>query len=312
MNLPREIVLVLEASISSSTLAHYESVFKRWNSFCVEKGYSLWCPVPSNLMEFLHKMYKQGQSYSSINCAKSALSSILSLKNNEKIGEIEIMKRFMKGIFRLRPPTAKYCTTWDADKLLKLLIDWPDNEMLDAKCLTLKTVALLALTSGQRAQTLANVMISNMKWGNELQIIFTAVLKTTKPNNPNPIVTLPKNDNKKICVYEALRAYVNRTSVLRGSHDNLFLGITKPHKPVTSQTIGKWLISVLNLAGIDTSNYQGHSFRHASSSKVASRGVSVDNILKHVGWSESSSVFGRFYNRPIEQNEFVKNVLSVD
>lgn len=312
MNLPMEIVVVLEASISGSTLAHYESVFKKWNEFCLEKSVNTWYPQPSNVMEFLYKLYEQGQSYSSINCAKSALSTLLGLRNNVKIGELEIVKRFMKGIFRLRPATAKYCTTWDADKLLNLFIGWPDNESLDIKRLSLKTVGLLALTSGQRAQTLANVMISNMKWGNEVQIVFTAMLKTTKPNNPNPVVSLPKIENKKVCVFDSLRAYIDRTAVFRGSHDNLFLGITKPHKPVITQTISKWLVSILNLAGIDTANYQGHSFRHAATSKVASRGVSVDKILKHVGWSESSSVFGRFYNRPIDQNEFVQNILSVD
>ena len=59
------------------------------------------------------------------------------------------------------------------------------------------------------------------------------------------------------------------------------------------------------------SEFRAHSFRHASTSKVAHSGVNVDSILSHVGWRANSSVFARFYNRPVlaDNNEVFSNAV---
>lgn len=49
---------------------------------------------------------------------------------------------------------------------------------------------------------------------------------------------------------------ISRTSSLRGENNQfaskLFLSYTRPHKPVASATIARWLKSVLSEAGVDT------------------------------------------------------------
>lgn len=302
---------IIEASSTRSTTSHYESTFRKWSQFAIRASNNPWEPSVELVLRFLHSLYQEGQSYSSINSAKSALSTIFSLRHNIKYGELELVRRFMKGIYRLRPATARYKTTWDADKLLSLFKTWPDNSCLSIKNLTIKLAGLLAITSGQRVQTLASINIDNIVNGDPIQIIITDILKTSRPSVCNPVINLPKYDDQKLCVVNVLNEYLKRTSTYRNDR-KLFLGITKPHKPVCSQTISNWLVSLLDLSGIDTSIYHGHSFRHASTSKVASRGISADSIISHVGWSTKSSVFARYYNRPIDTkaNEFVNNVLT--
>lgn len=304
---------IIQASSANSTTCHYESIFRKWSQFSSGLSMNPWEPTVELILTFLHSLYDEGQSYSSINSAKSALSTIFSLRHNIKFGDLELVRRFMKGIYRLRPPTARYKTTWDANNLLNLFRSWPENNELCLKNLTLKLAGLLAITSGQRVQTLASITIDNILNCDTVQIKITEILKTSRPSISNPIITLPKYSDSKLCVVNALNEYLSRTSTYRNDK-KLFLGITKPHKPVCSQTISNWLVSLLDLSGIDTKVYHGHSFRHASTSKVASRGISADSIISHVGWSTTSTVFARYYNRPIESkaNDFVNNVLDIN
>ena len=60
---------------------------------------------------------------------------------------------------------------------------------------------------------------------------------------------------------------------------------------------------MLKESGVDTSIFSAHSTRHASTSKVNNKGVSVDVIKKTAGWSEKSRVFAEFYNQTIVSND---------
>ncbi len=63
--------------------------------------------------------FDSGLSYSSINSARCALSTILQLSDSEvTFGQLPIVKRFMKGVFELRPALPRYQTTWDVKKVL--------------------------------------------------------------------------------------------------------------------------------------------------------------------------------------------------
>ena len=96
----------------------------------------------------------------------------------------------------------------------------------------------------------------------------------------------------------------------KGEGENhLFIAVRKPHRPVTSTTIGHCLKKVLQQSGIDTSIFTAHSTRGAATSKARVAGVSIPDILKIADWS-SASTFTRFYHRPITPSKFGQAVLS--
>ena len=72
----------------------------------------------------------------------------------------------------------------------------------------------------------------------------------------------------------------------------------KPQKPVSTDTISRWLKTVLEKSGIDTSVFKGHSARAASASAAAKCKVPLSTILDNAGWSNAIT-FGRFYRKPI-------------
>ena len=79
------------------------------------------------------------------------------------LGEHPIIVRLIKGMYHVRPPEPRNKFTWDVNVLLAFLETWSPLSSLDMKQLTLKTVALVALTSAQRCQTLAALDVDVMK-----------------------------------------------------------------------------------------------------------------------------------------------------
>lgn len=161
---------------------------------------------------------------------------------------------------------------------------------------------LLALATGQRLQTLSlckkrNIMIYNDK----IIILIDDLIKTSGIGRAQPVINLPFfSHNLNICPATTLQCYMNVTSSHRSEiDDRLFLTYKKPFRPATSQTIGRWLKATLSASGIDTSIFSAHSTRHASTSSASLSGISIDVIRRSAGWTNQSSVFANFYNRPM-------------
>ncbi len=299
--LPENVQSILLSANAKGTRQQYDSALKKWMEYCKSNRLNVWSPNVNNILCFLTSLYDVGLSYSSINTAKSAISSVLGNVENSSIGSHPLVVKFMKGVAKLRPPTARYLVTWDANKLLNLFSVWEENNMLDMKHLSLKLVSLLALTTAQRVQSLASISINNIKWDNPTQIVLTDHLKCSSLARPNPVLIVNEyNLDPKLCVLSCLKCYIERTSKCRTT-DKLFISYLKPYSCVTSQTLSRWLKMSLELGGVDTTVFKGHSFRHAATSKAATTGLCIDSILSRVGWSSKCATFARFYNRPIDE-----------
>ena len=116
-------------------------------------------------------------------------------------------------------------------------------------------------------------------------------------------------DNPQLCPVTTLKAYEERTRLLRGKETKLLIATIKPHKAISSSTVARWLKSLLEASGIDISIFSAHSVRGPSSFAAASTGVSTAEILKAANWS-SETVFQRFYYRSTDNPSYGKAVLS--
>ena len=92
------------------------------------------------------------------------------------------------------------------------------------------------------------------------------------------------------------------------TNQQLLISYHRPHKPVQSCTIARWIKSLLGSAGIDTSIFKGHSTRSASTSKARAGGISLEDVLKMADWTGPSS-FLRFYYRPSFTDDFARAVM---
>lgn len=90
---------IIMASWRSGTQKQYETYIQKWINFCSEKQTDCYSPQISEALEFLAELYSPGLSYSTLNTARSALSSMLQIKNDRNFGSHPLTVRFMKGFF---------------------------------------------------------------------------------------------------------------------------------------------------------------------------------------------------------------------
>ena len=231
-----------------------------------------------------------------MNIARSALSAVVILKE-DSIGENRLIKRFMKGIYSLKPVFKKKIT-WNIETVINYWRNQDDNSNLSMKDLTLKLVSLLSIITMQRGQTLHLMDINNCTFSNQGCIIHIAKpLKQTRVNNHlEDIVINPYHDHK-VCVFLVLQCYISRTQPLRKG-DSMFISFQKPYGAVSRSTISRWIKLALNNAGIDTKVFSAHSTRAASSSLAFAKNMPIENILRQGGWKRPST-FHKFYNKVI-------------
>jgi len=240
----------------------------------------------TNVLNFLQQQFEHGTSYSSLNTLRSALSLLLTQPPGEPLGEDVRIKRFMKGVFRIRPQFPKYKFTWDPKPVIDYLKSLHPLNTLSLTDLTYKTVGLLALATAHRVQTFANMTLANVHENTGgIEIFIESFLKTSGPGKPQPTLCLPYfQECPELCIATVFLEYINRTNLVRNTNDQkILISFAKPHKPVTSQTVSRWIKHILSKSGIDISCFSAHSTRHASTSSAKNRGLDLELIRKTAG-----------------------------
>ena len=281
----------------------YDSCFRRWASWCSEQDRDPICGPVSGVANYLADLYQEGYQYRSLNSYRSSISSAHENADGYSIGQHPTITRLMKGAFNERPPQLRYSSTWDVSKVTTYICNLGDNSSLSLKTISLKLVALLALTRPSRSNDLSNLDIQHMNMlPDGVQFQATSLSKQSKPSKPTaPFIFPAFPANKNLCPKLTISSYISRTESFRGNaqerKNKLLLSYVKPHNPISSSSVARWILTFLNLAGIDTSVYKAHSTRIASVSAAANAGVTTNQILEAADWS-SESFFQRFYYRP--------------
>ena len=115
-------------------------------------------------------MYDHSLQYTTIAAAKSVLAGVLHIPGVTSISSHPLIIRLLERIFHVRPPKPRYEFIWDTDLVLKFLKTL-HPAVIPLKLLTLKTVTLLTLLSGQLVSTLHQFRLSQLQ-RNPTLVIF--------------------------------------------------------------------------------------------------------------------------------------------
>ena len=302
--------LVLQ-SWRTKTNKSYDSLFRKWNRWCIERGSNPISGPVSEVANFLAALYQKGYQYNSINAYRSAISSVHEKMDGVPVGQHPLVNRLVKGVFNARPPIPRYSSTWDVQIVLNYLESLGNNDTLSLKQLTLKTAFLMAITRPSRTADLSQLDTARLR-NNITGVAFLPSVLAKQSRQGRSIVEFffplfP--DNPALCPVKAIRAYLDRTESLRGTEVKMFLSYIKPHKAITSSTIARWLKSMLEQAGVNPDIFGAHSTRGASASAAARGGITTEDILKAANWS-SESVFQKFYHREIDKGAYGRAVIN--
>ena len=288
---------VIEKAWRSGTRKRYATYLQKWKLHCTARGIDPFNPSVEAGINFLVVLFDSNIGYSAINTARSALSSIAMLPDGSQFGTHTLVCQFVEGVFELKPSLPKYKSIWDVRIVLKHLSEYLTPQKLTLKKLTLKTTMPLALLSGQRCHTLQRLSVNNMVLGKDTcKFTIVELLKTSKPGrHMSELVVKAYTPDNRLCPIACLSEYVKRTSTIRKECGQLLLSFQKPHKPVSTDSISRWLKEVLAMSGIDTTVYKGHSTRSASTSVAETSKVPLSTIMENVGWSNAET-FRTFYS----------------
>lgn len=217
----------------------------------------------------------------------------------------------MKGAYHLRPPQPRHTGRWDVKQVLNFLKNKGETADLSTKDLTLKLAMLLALSNADRASDLSALDVRYLAFTpDSARFQLVSLTKSARPDRQLSSVYVSFED-RTICPVTTLQLYLTRTADWRidQSRNQLFLSINKPHHPVSTATVARWLKETLRMAGVST-DFTAHSTRSTAVSVAFDKGVSIKDILNTADWT-SDSVFKRYYYKPstLSVNQFSHAVL---
>ena len=134
-------------------------------------------------------------------------------------------------------------------------------------------------------------------FSDRIEFVIAETLKHSKQGKTNkPSVFYSFRSGDVICPKLCIEAYLQKTLPLRSEVNSgpLFLGLIKPHLPVSKDTVRRWITQVIAAAGFDSGKFGCHSTRGASSSAAVKAGVPIDFIIEKGNWSNKSTFEGIF------------------
>ena len=143
---------------------------------------------------------------------------------------------------------------------------------------------------------------------NKIEFVIKKPTKTTRRILKPTVVTCVSSPIQELDVANHVKVYLERTESHRDTHDKLFIS-WKTFKPVTKQSLARWLTLVLKIAGIDTSSFTAHSYRGAGLSNALSKGAHISQIVSAGNWTNVST-FLNFYNAPSYDSEIGNIILN--
>ena len=93
---------ILEASWRPSTRKRYAGHLQWFTQYCNQRNVDPFQATTKIGIEYLTNYFHTGVGYSSVNTARSVLSTIIKTENEIPFGELPLVCRFLKGVFNLR------------------------------------------------------------------------------------------------------------------------------------------------------------------------------------------------------------------
>ena len=284
---------LMENAIVTSTRKKYKCIEKKWLRYCEDRSINPTSQGTVTFLNFLSFSYKNKAKWGYLKSFVPALAKYTRQVN------MPLVRRLLRGFFKLRPPVARYTSIWDVNILLHYLHAMIVDSFKDK---ILKMATLLMLLSGNRVNMLSHFRMRNMFiTEEEITFVFDEALKHSRPNgNTERMVFRAFPQLPGLCPVKAITDYLEVRNTLSGD-EAFFVTQVKPWNAAASDTIARWIKTMLGHAGIDSGKYTAHSCRSAVTSAGAFNGISLTTICKSASWSRVTK-FKTHYFREISEH----------
>ena len=304
--LQKETLLNLQSSKAINTVRAYKSDFKDFGLFCAQNGFKSLPSEPkivSLYLTFLStkdaKMSTLKRRLVSIGVIHKLKGFYLDTKHPSIIENIMGIKRRKGSIQKGKKPILI-----NNLKILINVIDEKINE--EIKRLRDRTIILIGFSGGFRRNEIVALDYDDLDFVSEGVKIDIRRSKTDQFGEGS-VKALPYFDNSKYCPVVSLKKWISISKINSGSLFRRFLkGSKLSEKRLTDQTVALLIKEYLQLAGIDSKNYSGHSLRSGFATSAAEAGAEERSIMAMTGHKSTEMV--RRYIK--DANLFKNNALN--
>jgi site-specific recombinase XerD len=304
--LQEETLLNLKSSKANNTIRAYKSDFNDFGLFCAQNGFKSLPSEPKIISLYLThlstkevKMSTLKRRLVSIGVIHKLKGHYLDTKHPSIIENIMGIKR-RKGSFQ----KGKKPILINNLKLLINVIDKFNKEkIMRARD---RSIILIGFSGGFRRNEIVSLDFDDLDFVSEGLKINLKRSKTDQYGEGS-VKGLPYFDNSQYCPVLSVKKWIEISKIDSGP---LFRRFSKGSKltdnRLTDQTVALLIKKYLNLAGIDSKNYSGHSLRSGFATSAAESGAEERSIMAMTGHKSTQMV--RRYIR--EANLFKNNALN--
>lgn len=305
-NLKEETLLNLKNSKADNTVRAYKSDFKDFNIFCVKNGFKALPTEPKIVSLYMTYLSTKNNKISTLKRRLVSIGIIhrlkglyLDTKHPSIIENILGIKRRKGSIQKGKKPILI--------NNLKQIINIIDEQIKDdIKKLRDRSIILIGFSGGFRRNELVSLDYDDLEFVEEGLKINLKKSKTDQFGEGS-VKALPYFDNNQYCPVKSVKKWLEISKINSGS---LFRRFSKGSKlteyRLTDQTVALLIKEYLELAGIESKNYSGHSLRSGFATSAAESGAGERSIMAMTG-HKTSQMLRRYIK---EANLFKNNPLN--
>ena len=283
----------LKNSKSANTLRAYKSDYNDFLLFCTKNSFSAMPADPKILSLYLTHL-SQKSKFSTLKRRIASISVVHKLKGHYIDTKHPIIIENLLGIKRAKGSNQKAkkpILINDLKELINVLDKLKIKNNIKARD---KALILIGFAGGFRRSELVSIEHEDIEFVREGVKIFVKRSKTDQ-SGEGMIKAIPSFDNVSYCPVIHLEDWIFKKENKRGK---IF--------PISDRSVALIIKKYINLTGLDSSKYAGHSLRSGFATSTAESGAEERNIMAMTGHKTTQMV--RRYIK--EANLFKNNALN--
>jgi site-specific recombinase XerD len=304
--LKEETLLNLQSSKADNTVRAYKSDFNDFELFCIQNGFKSLPSEPKIISLYLTSLSFKNIKMSTLKRRLVSIGVIHKLKGHYLDTKHPLIIENIMGIKRRKgsAQNGKKPLLINNLKVLIKAINRSDlNPIIKFRD---RTIVLIGFSGGFRRNEIVSLNYDDIEFVNEGMKINLRRSKTDQYGE-GFLKGIPYFDNPVYCPVISMQNWLKISKIDSGS---LFRRFSKGAKlteiRLTDQTVALIIKKYLQLAGIDSKNYSGHSLRSGFATSAADAGAEERSIMAMTGHKSTEMV--RRYIK--EANVFKNNALN--
>jgi len=306
--LQEETLINLQNSKASNTVRAYKSDFNDFELFCAKNGFKSLPSDPKIVSLYLTYLSTKDTKISTLKRRLVSIGVIhklkgyyLDTKHPSIIENIMGIKR-RKGSIQL---SKKPILISSLKKIINVIDDQNKKEI---KKLRDRSIILIGFSGGFRRNEIVSLDYDDLDFVSDGLKINLRRSKTDQFGE-GFTKALPYFDNTQYCPVLSLKKWIEISKITSGAVFRRFSkGSKLSENRLTDQTVALLIKEYLNLAGIDSKNYSGHSLRSGFATSAAESGAQERSIMAMTGHKSTEMVRRYIKEANLFKNNALKNI----